>query len=122
MSGGMPVVLLGDLNATPESTELRPLTGRMVDAWITAASGGAQVPPHLAAGHTFSRRNSLCDPEDWQVDSRIDYVLASSGPSHRQVQVQVQVQVEVESTYVFDKTVDGVQPSDHYAVVADLII
>lgn len=54
-----PVVLLGDLNATPDSAEIRTLTGRFVDAWAVAGAGD---------GFTY--------PNDGP-DRRIDYVMVS---------------------------------------------
>src|SRR4029450_14126882 len=54
-----PVVLVGDLNALPESTEVQRLTDVLVDAWATAG---------LGPGYTFSAR---------RPHARIDYVLSS---------------------------------------------
>jgi endonuclease/exonuclease/phosphatase family metal-dependent hydrolase len=39
-----PLVLLGDLNATPRAPEIRVLTGTLVDTW-RAAGAGAGPPP-----------------------------------------------------------------------------
>ncbi|MDG4828357.1 endonuclease/exonuclease/phosphatase family protein [Solwaraspora sp. WMMD1047] len=54
-----PAVLLGDLNATPETPEMTTLTALLPDAWAAAGTG---------AGHTY--------PSDLPT-VRIDYVLAS---------------------------------------------
>jgi endonuclease/exonuclease/phosphatase family metal-dependent hydrolase len=54
-----PAVLVGDLNALPESTEVQRLTDVLVDAWATAG---------LGPGYTFSARRPR---------ARIDYVLSS---------------------------------------------
>ncbi|OLT35466.1 metal-dependent hydrolase [Actinomadura sp. CNU-125] len=53
-------VLLGDLNATPESAEIRALTDEMADSWVESGVG---------AGHTYDSENPT---------ARIDYVLTSS--------------------------------------------
>ena len=54
-----PVVLAGDLNARPDTTEIRQLTDALVDAWATAGRG---------PGYTFSARRPR---------ARIDYVTSS---------------------------------------------
>lgn len=53
------VVLLGDLNARPDTPEIATLTDRLVDAWVEAGVGD---------GYTFSAANPR---------ARIDYVLYS---------------------------------------------
>lgn len=54
-----PMILLGDLNARPDATELEPLLARLSDAWQMAGDGD---------GFTF--------PAD-APDRRIDYILVS---------------------------------------------
>ncbi len=53
------VVLLGDLNATPDTPEIAGLTGLLVDAWVTAGVGD---------GFTFDAATP---------HARIDYVMSS---------------------------------------------
>ena len=53
------VVLLGDLNATPDTPEIAGLTDRLVDAWVTAGVGD---------GFTFDAATP---------HARIDYVMSS---------------------------------------------
>ncbi|HKA82861.1 MAG TPA: endonuclease/exonuclease/phosphatase family protein [Acidimicrobiales bacterium] len=53
------VVLLGDLNATPDTPEITGLTDRLVDAWVTAGVGD---------GFTFDAATP---------HARIDYVMSS---------------------------------------------
>jgi endonuclease/exonuclease/phosphatase family metal-dependent hydrolase len=55
------VVLLGDLNATPETPEIAAITQDLVDAWLTAGVG---------PGYTFDAESP---------HARIDYVLTSEG-------------------------------------------
>lgn len=108
-----PAVLCGDLNAEPESDEIRMLTGKAAvpvpgvvfkDAWI--ASG--QTDP----GHTAAASNPWIAP-NLDYDRRIDYVLVMQpklgGVGHV-------VRTALAGTEAFG----GVFPSDHYAVVADL--
>ena len=60
LAGG-PVVIGGDLNATPDERAVRWLSDRYWDAWATMAGGG---------GETFPSR----DPT-----ARIDYLFAAAG-------------------------------------------
>ncbi len=59
-SSDPPVVLMGDLNATPGSPEVRELGRHLVDSWTTAGNG---------AGFTHSTR---------RPSRRIDYVFVSA--------------------------------------------
>jgi endonuclease/exonuclease/phosphatase family metal-dependent hydrolase len=100
-----PAFLTVDLNAPPTAPEVQVLTDVMVDSWV-AAGGTAD------AGQTLSSKNPLAPREAWQLDQRIDYVLARPGPSeHATV---------VERAFVIGEARDGVHASDHYAVVADV--
>ncbi len=108
-----PPVVTGDLNAEPASDELRLLGGLLtepvvpglvlLDAWRYAAPGDP--------GFTWDRRN-VYQSHSPIPDSRIDYVL---------VGLPVGDRGRVEAVRLAgDVPVDGVLPSDHYAVVADL--
>jgi endonuclease/exonuclease/phosphatase family metal-dependent hydrolase len=57
--GGGPTVLVGDLNAGPDTAEVATLTRRLVDAWRRRGEG---------EGYTFTAE---------KPHTRIDYVLAS---------------------------------------------
>lgn len=108
-----PPILCGDFNAEPESAEIRQLTGNAAvpveklvffDAWRVAGDGGP--------GWTWSRLNpfAAADPEP---DRRIDYVFAGyPGEGARGEIVATRVEGVV--------PVADVQPSDHYAVCAEL--
>jgi endonuclease/exonuclease/phosphatase family metal-dependent hydrolase len=108
-----PTILCGDFNADPDSDEIRLLTGKaepaapglvFYDAWETAGAGGP--------GHTWARANSWAAPALWP-DRRIDHVFSAwprrGGAGHP-------VHCEVIGT----EAIDGVLPSDHYGVLADL--
>ena len=101
------MILTADLNAPPTSPEIRVLTDVMVDAWV-AGGGDPQ------GGHTLSTRNELASHAAWQIDHRIDYVLARPGRRARNV--------VVERAFVAVEKHGGLQPSDHFAVVADLLL
>ena len=108
-----PPVVVGDLNAEPDSDEIRKLGGHLttpvvegqilVDAWRYA---DPRDP-----GHTWDRANPYV--AQWMGPSaRIDYihvVARGAGPGH------------VRSVHrAATGPVGGVWPSDHAAVVADL--
>jgi endonuclease/exonuclease/phosphatase family metal-dependent hydrolase len=108
-----PPILCGDFNAEPDSDEIRALTGLrevpvpqlvFIDAWRARGNGGP--------GYTWSCHNpyTVVDPEP---DRRIDYVFVGY-PREQGAGETLTCRVEgIEA-------VDDVQPSDHYAVVAEL--
>jgi endonuclease/exonuclease/phosphatase family metal-dependent hydrolase len=111
---GLSPVLTGDLNAPPESDEVRLLEGfltepavpdlLLVDAWRYAAPDDR--------GITWSRGNPHAAATG-EPDARIDYVLV--GPPRGAGAVRVTT-----TRVVGDRPRGGVWPSDHAAVVADL--
>jgi endonuclease/exonuclease/phosphatase family metal-dependent hydrolase len=108
-----PPVVTGDLNAEPDSDELRLLGGLLtapavpglvlVDSWRYA-------PPD-DPGFTWDRRNAY-QKHSAIPDSRIDYVLMGL-PQQGRGRVQT-------ARLAGDAPVDGVWPSDHFALIADL--
>ncbi len=107
-----PPVLCGDFNADPESDEIRMLTGHaavpvaklvFIDAWRAGGSG---------PGMTWDNRNAFAGL-DHEPDRRIDYVLVGYPRDAGVGQV-------VHTELVGAVQVDGVWPSDHFGVVADL--
>jgi endonuclease/exonuclease/phosphatase family metal-dependent hydrolase len=111
--GGYPPVVTGDLNAEPDSDELRLLCGTLtapvvpglvlLDAWRYAEPGDP--------GHSWSRRNGHLAGSG-TFDARIDYVLVGLPRDTSGWVRSVRVAA--------DGAVGGVWPSDHFAVVADL--
>lgn len=108
-----PPVLCGDFNADPSSDEVRMLTGRTTvpepklvfhDAWEAGGDG--------SAGNTWLNANPYA-AQDLEIDRRIDYVFVgwpkNGGAGHV-------VGCSVEGA----DPVDGVVPSDHAAVLAQL--
>ncbi len=109
-----PAVLCGDLNADPDSDEVRMLTGAAAvpvpgvmfrDAWLAAGHG---TKPGYTCVHDNPFYAPLLDRE-----RRIDYIMAGTpklGGAGHVVDARVAGRV----------TVDGIWPSDHCAVVATL--
>jgi endonuclease/exonuclease/phosphatase family metal-dependent hydrolase len=106
-------VVTGDLNAEPGSDELRLLGGLLtepvvpglvlVDAWRYADPADP--------GFTWDRRNGY-QGNSLIPDSRIDYILVGL---HRRGRGRVR-----SARLAGNAPVDGVWPSDHFAVVGDL--
>ena len=110
-----PPVLCGDFNAVPDSDEIRMLTGRMrlpVPKLVFHDSWEAALEREDGPGFTWSNDNPFAK-EDLEPNRRIDYVFVgwpkSEGAGHV-------LRSEVAAT----EAVDGCQPSDHYAVLAEL--
>jgi endonuclease/exonuclease/phosphatase family metal-dependent hydrolase len=110
---GPPPVLLGDFNADPDSDEMRflrgltPLGGTSVyfaDCWSTTQAEGP--------GFTYDRRNTYA-LRSREPSRRIDYIYVR-GPDRS-------LRGEPLSAWLaLNEPVDGVWPSDHFAVVADI--
>ena len=109
----LPVVLVGDFNAEPDATEMRflrglaTLAGRSTyfqDAWQLAGDGGR--------GTTWDNRNPYAAAM-FEPDRRIDYLLV--GAPDREGRGWIET-----ARVVFDTGHDGVFPSDHFGVLADV--
>jgi endonuclease/exonuclease/phosphatase family metal-dependent hydrolase len=109
-----PPIVCGDFNAPPDADEIRMMTGRSTtvaeglvfyDAWEVAGDRSER-------GDTWSNSNPHAHRE-LEVDRRIDYVFVgwpkAGGLGHV-------TSCEVVGT----EPVDGVVPSDHYGVLAEL--
>ncbi len=112
----LPPVLTGDLNALPESDEVRSIEGVLtepavpglvlVDAWRYAG-------PH-DPGFTWDRANPHVAGTG-EPSSRIDYVLVGLPRAGGAALV-------VAAGLLGERPHDGVWPSDHAGVVADLLL
>jgi endonuclease/exonuclease/phosphatase family metal-dependent hydrolase len=108
-----PPIVCGEFNAEPGSEEIRMLTGLTIcpveglafhDAWVCAGRGGP--------GHTWDNANPYARAV-FEPDRRIDYILTGSPMAHAAGHV-------VDCRVVGNEPVDGVWPSDHHAVLAEL--
>lgn len=108
-----PLMICGDFNADPDSDEIRMMTGRTAvpapglsfyDAWEVAG------PP--APGHTWSNDNPWATQLLWP-NRRIDYIFSATprpgGAGHPR-----------HAALLGTAPVNGIYPSDHYAVLSDL--
>lgn len=102
----LPPVLLGDLNAPPDSPELVDFlsTSGFIDCFGAVGQG-----PGLTMD---ARRNPAAAKDLVALSRRIDYVMLGSRPT---------AQVRVEAARVcLDQDEAGIFPSDHFAMLADL--
>ena len=116
-----PVIVGADTNALPSSEEMRSLTGLSEppvrglifhDCWALAGDETSGHAPGDAAGHTWSDRNPYLANASWPR-RRIDYLLVS-WPHPKGIGTPTKCWLSGTSA------VNGIMPSDHYAVVADL--
>jgi len=106
LDGPLPVLLLGDLNAAVDQVELAPLVDAMVDTWAAAGADPSAVT--LDSALPFAPRGAVK-----QIDRRIDHVFARPG--------RPGLPLSVRGAFLAgDRPIDGVYPSDHYAVGVDL--
>lgn len=110
---GPPPVLLGDFNAEPDSDEMRflrgltPLGGTSVyfaDCWLAAG--------RTEAGHTYDRKNPYA-LRSREPSRRIDYIFVRGPDRHLRGE-------PISASLALDEPTDGVWPSDHFAVVAEI--
>lgn len=113
---GLPVVLLGDLNADPDAASLRFLTGKQSLAGTSVRYEDAWEAVHAdEPGHTFSPRNPLVRAGQMPLERgrRIDHIMTRSGAHGPLLDV-------ADCRLVFDDPMDGVWASDHFGVLAEL--
>jgi endonuclease/exonuclease/phosphatase family metal-dependent hydrolase len=110
--GGFPPILLGDFNAEPDSTEIRYIKGlhalngasvHFRDVWRMAGEG---------EGITWSNENDYARPA-LEPDRRIDYIFV--GPPLPSGIGKVE-----SCRVVCNDGQDGVWPTDHFGVYAEL--
>jgi endonuclease/exonuclease/phosphatase family metal-dependent hydrolase len=108
-----PAVLLGDLNADPDSAELRMLTGQQTvpvpgvmfrDAWTAAGN--------VERGATWSNDNPFA-AASLDLDRRVDHILVAAPKAGGCGQ-------PLATWIAGHEPVDGMFGSDHFAVVTDL--
>ena len=117
----LPTIIAGDLNAAPQTSSIRFLSGLQAldgrsahyhDAWAVAGDG---------PGHTWSVDNPVAAAEiDRLIGQpghrrRIDYVFVGSAHAHPRARARI-----VSARLFGDCPVDGVWLSDHAGVLVDL--
>ncbi len=106
LDGPLPVLVIGDLNAAVEHDVIAPLTEALIDTWQAGGGDPAARTIDSAIPHAPVEAVHL-------IDRRIDHVLARPGTAGARVTVH---RAFLAGTW----PVDGIYPSDHYAVGVDL--
>jgi endonuclease/exonuclease/phosphatase family metal-dependent hydrolase len=106
LDGPLPVLLVGDMNAAVEHAEIAPLVDAMVDTWAAGGGDPAAATIDSSIPHAPVEATKL-------IDRRIDHVFARAGRPGQAVTVHG-------AFLAGDRPVNGVYPSDHYAVGIDL--
>jgi endonuclease/exonuclease/phosphatase family metal-dependent hydrolase len=106
LDGPLPVLVIGDMNAAVEHDVIAPLTRSLIDTW--QAGGGDPAARTLDSGIPHAPVEAV-----HLIDRRIDHVFARPGTPGATVRVDG-------AFLAGDRPVDGVYPSDHYAVGVDL--
>jgi endonuclease/exonuclease/phosphatase family metal-dependent hydrolase len=111
--GGYPPILVGDFNAEPESAEIRYVCGLQSLGGRSVAFLDAFRMVGQGSGITWSNRNDYARPA-LEPDRRIDYVF--TGFPQRNTGLGQLLSCRV----VCDDEKDGIWPSDHFGVYAEL--
>ena len=115
--GGFPPVVVGDFNAEPDSNEIRFMRGyaslhgrstMFFDAWAVAGDGGP--------GYTWSNHNDYAS-NALEPERRIDYIFV--GYPKRMSDDHGVGKIET-CQVVCNEVADGIWPSDHYGLYAEL--
>lgn len=115
-----PPILAGDFNAEPLSDEIRflrgwhAIDGRTVyfaDCFAVAGEGRRD----LLAGPTFVPSRNAYAAETREPDRRLDYVFVRGPDRHHRGE-------PLAARVVFDEPEDGVWPSDHFGVYAEISV
>jgi endonuclease/exonuclease/phosphatase family metal-dependent hydrolase len=110
----LPPILVGDLNAEPDASEIRFLAGLATidghstyyqDAWRVRGDG---------PGFTWDNRNPYA-ALGFEPDRRLDYIFVGGADAHGRGWIE-------RVALACDQPVDGIFASDHFGVVADIRI
>jgi endonuclease/exonuclease/phosphatase family metal-dependent hydrolase len=109
----LPPVVVGDMNADPDATEIRFLTGLtsldgrstcLHDAWRFAGDG--------TPGYTWDNRNPYAH-YSFEPNRRIDYIFVGPADGHGRGWIR-------SASLALSEPSQGVYPSDHFGVVAEV--
>jgi endonuclease/exonuclease/phosphatase family metal-dependent hydrolase len=113
--GTLPPVLMGDMNADPDSDEMRFLRGLKVDEGQSVYFADAWVYAGEGEGATFDRRNHHTAPYR-EPSRRIDYVYVRGPDALLRGEP-----VRTELAFAAPGPSGDVWPSDHFGVVTDVV-
>ena len=106
-------MLLGDLNAAPDSPEVQQLLDQTELPRLRDSFALRGVGP----GYTFSASNPYAIKNGKEVNERIDYILVGS-----QIVEDEELAVVTESKLIFNQPDNGIFASDHFGVYTEIKI
>jgi endonuclease/exonuclease/phosphatase family metal-dependent hydrolase len=109
---GPPPVILGDLNADPDSDEMRYLRGLATLAGTSVFFADCWSATREDKGYTYDRKNPYA-LRSREPSRRIDYIFVRGPDGHLRGE-------PLSAELAMNEPVDGVWPSDHFAVVAEI--
>ncbi len=101
-TSSVPRFLLADLNCDASQPEFAPLSAVAVDTW--ELGGGDPHAVTLSSAVPFAPLEATKE-----IDRRVDHILIGRGS-----------EIAVEGAFTLDQPVDGMYPSDHFPVIADV--
>lgn len=118
LASDLPRVWGGDFNAVPDADEIRAIKGlRSVDGGRTYWQDAWERVHGSAPGITWARANRHTQRLKWlALDRRIDYLFVE--PQRRAGHGEI---VDCQLCFITPDA-DGVHPSDHFGVYADVMI
>jgi endonuclease/exonuclease/phosphatase family metal-dependent hydrolase len=111
---GLPPILMGDFNAEPDSDEMRYLRGLKSYGGKSAYFADCFGITGTGPGATYSKKNPFAALQR-EPERRIDYIYVR-GPDERLSGEPLRARV------CCDAPVNGVFPSDHFGVIAEIKI
>jgi endonuclease/exonuclease/phosphatase family metal-dependent hydrolase len=109
----LPAILTGDFNARPDATEIRFLGGRHALEGTSTYLADCFEEVGEGPGYTYDARNNPYAALTAEAPRRIDYVFARGPDEHHRGR-------PLSARVVLDRVEDGVAPSDHYGVLAEI--
>jgi endonuclease/exonuclease/phosphatase family metal-dependent hydrolase len=109
----LPLVLVGDFNARPEASEIRFLCGLASLAGISTYLGDCFAEAGEGPGYTYDERRNGFAAHWHEPPRRIDYVFVRGPDRHGRGKT-------LGARVVLDAGRDGVWPSDHFGVLAEI--
>ncbi|MFU8947849.1 endonuclease/exonuclease/phosphatase family protein [Mycetocola zhadangensis] len=97
----VPRFLLTDLNCDASQAEFAPVAAVATDTW--ERGGGDPAAVTLSSAVSFAPREAVKE-----IDRRVDHILVRGSS------------IAVDRAFIIDSPVDGVYPSDHFPVIADV--
>lgn len=113
VKGSAPSIVVGDFNTEPESNEMRYLRGlHSIDQTSMYLSDAWERSGNQSNGATWARANDYARPYGLP-DRRIDYIYVAAGGMEGPGKI-------ISCDVVCNECVDGVWPSDHFGVFAEI--